>query len=390
MRRFGRLGLIALSVNGLAIADKAEALTAPPEIQIDGGPLGPLEISGGMAGYFMYASGTSDKSASPGSFNGSQAVSANFNSLLLEVQKNTGIFQYTLEVGPYNGTPTLGGPPEKAVADYFRTGPVYFGYVTIAPPNSPFTISVGQVPGLAGYEAGPSWQNANIFTTNIWYVENSSSIGVSGNYTKGPVNLTVTYGDGWDTRVFNFLQAVGTYSFNSNNALSLFYAGNLGRTGTYASTYNQSMVGYGNNFINSQLFGGFYNFTRGNLNLVPEVQYVYAKVDHRAGINQFTSDFGAAVITDYTFGSSPYSLGGMAEYFTSNGSNTWFIAPHAEGVGLELTPTWQHKNLYVRASGGYIHMLNGSYAGDGTTGGYGNAGHGKDTFELALEAGFLL
>lgn len=43
--------------------------------------------------------------------------------------------------------------------------------------------------------------------------------------------------------------------------------------------------------------------------------------------------------SDYIFGKSPYSLGGMAEYFTSNGYGDWFIAPHAEGVGFQLSRT---------------------------------------------------
>ncbi len=390
MIRFGGLSLMALSIAAVGMGGKAKALTAPPEIKIDGGPLGQLELSGGMSGYFDFASGTADSSATPGSFSGISPANANLDSLLVELQKTTGVLQYTIEVGPYNGTPALGGPPAKATTNFFRTGPLYFGYITIAPPDSPVTISAGQLSSLEGYEAGPSWLNANLYTSELWYVQNSNSVGVSANYTHGPVSVTVTYGDGWDTRVFNFLQALGTYSFSSNNALSLYYAGNLGRTGADASTYNQSSVGFGNNYVNSQMYGAFYSFTAGNLNLVPEVQYVYAKVDHQAGVDKFTSNFGALVLGDYTFGSSPYSLGGMAEYFTSNGPSTWFIAPHAEAVGFELSPTWQYKNIFFRASATYLHMLNGSYAGDGTTGAYGGDGHGKDSAELGLEAGLLL
>ena len=51
---------------------------------------------------------------------------------------------------------------------------------------------------------------------------------------------------------------------------------------------------------------------------------------------KYTSNFGAALFGT-TLWISPYSLGGMAEYFTSNGSGDWFIAPHAEGVGFELS-----------------------------------------------------
>lgn len=193
----------------------------------------------------------------------------------------------------------------------------------------------------------------------------------------------------------NFLQALATYTFNSNNNINLFYAGNLGRTGVNAITYAQTSVGNtGSYFVNSQMFVGWYSYTHGNLNLVPEVQYVYAKPDQQVGIPKFTSNFGATLISDYTFGKSPYSLGGVAEYFDNVGGNdsdgtqgdgAWFIAPHAEGVGVELTPTWQYKNLYVRGSVGYLHLLN-----TGTpAGGYGNSGTGRNVLQSGLEGGLL-
>jgi len=373
----------------IGIAGKALAMSGPTSIEIDGGPLGPLELSGGLSGYFAYLGGTSGKSADPGSFNGSQATSANLAQSLVELQKTTGVLQYTIEVGASAGTPTLGGPAEKATINAFRTGPLYAGYITIAPPTSPVTLSVGQIGSIEGYESALTYNNSNIFASDIWYVENSQSVGVSANFVKGPVNITVEFGDGWDTRVFNFVQALGEYTFNDTSNLGIFYAGNLSRTGVNAITYNQTPVGAGNNFINSQMYGAFYSYTTGNLNVVPEVQYVYAKVGHLAGIDKFTSNFGATLLGDYSFANSPYSLGAMAEYFTSNGPSYWFIAPHSEGVGFELTPTWQYKDLYARVSGGYLHLLNGSAAGDGVTGAYGNSGHGTNVFSVALETGLL-
>jgi len=383
------LSVIALSLLSPDMAGKAFAMSGPTAIEIDGGLLGPLELSGGAGGYFAYLSDTSNKTADPGSFNGDKSTSANLAESLVELQKTTGELQYTIEIGASAGTPTLGGPAEKATVNAFRTGPLYAGYITVAPTNSPVTVSVGQIGSVEGFESALTYNNANLFASDIWYVENSQSVGVSANYAKGPVNVTVEFGDGWDTRVFNFVQALGTYTINDTNSASLFYAGNLSRTGVAASTYNQTQVGYGNNFINSQMYGAFYSFTTGNLNIVPEVQYVYAKVDHQVGIDKFTSNFGVTMLGDYSFGKTPYSLGAMAEYFTSNGPSYWFIAPHAEGVGFELTPTWQYKDLYARVSAGYLHLLDGSYAGDGVTGAYGNSGHGKNVFSMGLESGIL-
>ena len=306
---------------------------------------------------------------------------------LSRFQKNTGILQFTIEVGPQTGAPYLGVKESQASVTEYRASPIYLGYVTIAPKNSPVTISVGQLSSLEGYESGVSWNNPILFKSALYSVENSQNVGVSATYTRGPFSATVTYGDGYDTRVFNFLQALATYNFNSNNVLNVYYGGELGKTGNNAITYDQYTVGnYGPYFVNSQMFGAFYSYTHGNLNLVPEVQYVYAKPNNEAMMPKSTSNFGAALFGDYTFGSSPYSLGGMAEYFTSNGQGDWFIAPHAEGVGFELSPTWQYKDLFARVSAGYVHLIN---TGNDPVGypAYGNDGTGSNVVQAALEAG---
>jgi hypothetical protein len=77
----------------------------------------------------------------------------------------------------------------------------------------------------------------------MWYISNQNSLGVSGTYTKGPLSVSIAYGDGWDTRVFNFLQASLVYNIGSADSLDVYYGGNLGRTGANAITYFQMPVG---------------------------------------------------------------------------------------------------------------------------------------------------
>jgi Putative beta-barrel porin-2, OmpL-like. bbp2 len=380
------LGTALVAAGSLYAMHPAHALNGPTSIDIDGGPLGQLEMSGGMSGYFYGQTGTSNKGNSGGSVLGDRSSGANLAQALIELQKTSGILQFTIEVGPEAGAPYLGLKPSKASVTVYRGSPLYVGYVTLAPKNSPVTISVGQLGSLEGYESGVSWNNANLYKSALFYTENGTNVGVSATYTHGKFSSTVVFGDGYDTRVFNFLQALATYQFNSDNALNVYYGGELGKTGLNALTYGQNTVlQYGPEFVNSQLFGAFYSYTNGNLNVVPEVQYVYAHPDQALMIPKYTSNFGAAVFTDYTFGKSPYSLGGMAEYFTSNGSGDWFIAPHAEGVGVQLSPTWQYKNLYARASVGYMHLLNIGYGAPA----YDNTGTGSNVVQGALEAGVL-
>jgi hypothetical protein len=230
-----------------------------------------------------------------------------------------------------------------------------------------------------------------MFFSSMWFVQNTSSPGVSIGYTQGPVSATVTYGDGWNTYIFNFLQALVSYTFDKENNINVYYAGNLSHSGLNALTFGQcggtrcTVATYGSNFINSQLFGGWFTHAVGNLNLTSEVQYVYSKPDHEVGINSFTANFGADLIMDYKIANTPYSVGAMFEYFDSVGPSFWFIGPRAEGIGLEVTPTWQSpdKHLFARASVGAIHLLNAPGSG------YGNNGTGRNVLQAAIEAGFF-
>ncbi len=373
------LGLGFVAASSLLAMNAAHALNGPTAIQIDGGPFGSLNLSGGMDGYGDYVSGL------PGH---QPASGINVGSALIELQKASGVFQYTIEVGA-NGGPiavgTLSSRAGQTSISKFKTGPLYAGYVTIAPTDSPVTVSAGVLGSLEGYESGIDWNNASQMVTDIWYVQNSQSKGVEATYSKGPISATVEFGDGWDTNVFNFLQADVDYTFNDNNSLYVYYGGNLGRTtGPNVTSYGTQVAGL-TNYINSQMFGAFYSWTQGNLNLVPEVQYVYAKPDAKAGISKFTSNFGAAVFADYSFANTPYSIGGWVQYEKSIGSQyAWFRTPNDEAVGFSIAPTWQYKDLFARVSTGVNYMLQKT-----SQGGYGDAGNSNVQFVGTLEAGLL-
>jgi len=386
------LGLGFIAASSLVALHAAQAMSGPSSIQIDGGPLGALQISGGIDGYGYYLGETNESGNLPFS---NKSLGSDVANGLVEVQKTDGELQFTVEVGSNGGAVTLGaGAPGQTSISTFTTGPLYAGYVTVAPTGLPVTISAGQIGSLEGWESGIDWNNANQLTTEIFYVQNSQSRGVSANYTQGPINATVTFGDGYDTGVFNFIQGLVTYTINPTNSVSIYTADNLGRTGLAAYGYGGGSVGsYGPEYVNSDMIGGFYSYTMGNLNLVPEVQYQYAKADAKIGITKGTYNLGAAVFADYSLSStSPYSVGAWVEYFTSHTSaadeTTWFIGPDAQGVGLSVTPTWQYKDLFARADAGYIYLLHNKAADGFTSYGYGDK---KDHGEVVgtLEAGLL-
>ncbi len=397
------LGLGFFAASSLLALHAAQAMSGPTAITIDGGPLGSLALSGGVDGYGYYLSETNNNGNLPYT---NKDIGAEVGSALVELQKTSGVLQYTIEVGSNGGPIALGTAPVQTTINNLSTGPLYAGYITIAPPNTPVTVAVGQMGSLEGYESGVDWNNANQFVTALWYVENAQDRGVQVNYSQGPVSASVQFGDGYDTGVFNFLQALGSYSFNSNNTLSVYYAGNLGRTGLNAKTYSGACgygtsngttcfgrVGaYGSYYDNSQMLGAYYSYTNGNLNVVPEVQYQIAKADYALNQTKPTSNLGAAVFGDYTFANTPYSLGGWAEYFTSHTSsadnNTWYLAPDAEAVGFSASPTWQYKDLFARMDVGYLYLLNKTTPAGSKTG-FGNSARDGGIFQSTLEAGLL-
>lgn len=381
------MGLGFVTASSFLTTNAAHALSGPSTIQIDGGPLGVLDLSGGMDSYGYVVSGLG---------NGQQNTGINVGSALIELQKTTGELQFTLAVGSSGGAiapGTITARPSQTTIGSFSTGPLFAGYMTLAPKDMPFTLSAGRFTSIEGYEYGlPAWFDSSQLVTDIYWVQNGQDTGVEGSYNQGPLAVTINFGDGWDTHVFNFLQALTSYSFNTDNVLSLYYGGNLGRTGLNARTYGWSggttVSDYGPYFMNSQLFGAYYSYTTGDLNLVPEVQYVFAKTDHQLGIDKTTSNLGVALFADYSLAKTPYSLGGWIEYENSRGAGAWFLGPQSQGVGFALSPTWQYKSLFVRANAGGFYLTQNK--SDGVAYGYGGNSEGKFQFAGTLEVGLML
>ena len=390
------LGLGFAAASSLLALHAAHALTGPQPITIDGGPLGQLEVSGGVDGYGYVMSNTP---------NGIQSNGINMSSGMFEVQKNTGVLQFTLEVGA-NSFQVLGaqaysanGHLANASVTQFPTGPLYEGYITVAPPNSPVTVSAGMLASLEGYEYGTDYSNAVQLETLLYYVQNNNARGVQANLTEGPVTAEVQFGDSVDSGVFNTLQALVSYTINSSNVLNVYGAINLGKTGPYTYLYGlpssttPAAIG-AQAYVNDELIGAFYNYTLGNLSLTPEIQYVYSKKDVLAGVDGQSSNFGAAVFSDYTFANTPYSIGSWIEYFNSHSSAAananWAIGPNSEAIGAAVAPTWQYKNLFARANAGYIYLLHNRDALGNSYGFYGyNNSKSKGQFTGTMEVGLL-
>jgi hypothetical protein len=374
----------------------ARAVEQPDPISFDAGPLGTLELSGGADGYAYALTGTGDE-LNKGLLGTSTSYGVQFLNGLVKLEKPDGLIQFTIEAGAVNSL-TLGTKPKAPTVQKWSTGPFRSAYVTVAPtPN--LSISAGQIGSLEGFESAIDWKNFNMMTTSLWDVENAQSVGVSATYTYGRLVGTVVFSDGFDTNVWNYLQLSASYSIDDDNNLTLFGATNLGTTGLGAGFYGNATRPYsqttvasagGANFVNSSVIGGYYSFTKGNLTLVPEVQYVWSTKNQSVGLTDFSSHFGAALFVNYQLGDSPFSIGGWLQYFTSNGPETWFLNPGAQGIGMVVGPTWSpawaKKHLFVRGEAGVLHLTKVGAPGSV---GYTSSGTGRNQATFLAEAGVL-
>ena len=374
----------------------ADAVEQPSPFSFDAGPLGQLEISGGADGY-GYALTGAGSDTDKGLLGTSTSAGLEFLNGLVKLQKPEGLIQFTIEAGGVNSL-TLGTRPKTVTAQKWSTGPFRAAYVTVAP-TSNLTISAGQIGSLEGYESGIDWRNFNMMTTSLWDVENAQSVGVTATYTYGPFAGSIAFSDGFDTNVWNYLQLLASYSINDNNEISLFGATNLGATGLNARFYGSATRPYSSstvaeagaaNLVNSSVIGGYYSITSGNLTLVPEVQYVWSTRNPNVGLTDYSSHFGVALFANYKLGDSPFSIGGWLQYFTSNGNQTWFLNPGAQGYGMVVGPTWSpdwaKKHLFVRGEAGLLHL---STVGTPGSVGYGSSGSDRNQATFLAEVGVL-
>jgi len=367
----------------LCVPHTAHALNGPTNIDINGGPLGQIEVSGGVDG-LVYAQTEQNPPA--------KATGTIIDDSLIEIQRTTGRIQFDVQIAEYNGYALGVGTPKQAVADQLSTSPVLTANVTFVI-NKTLSITVGQLFSLEGYESNYSWGNASGAASLLYELGNGASHGIAATYSSGPATIQVLYGDGNATGVFNNIQYLATYNLNANNNLNIFGSVALSQTGPFAGYYSGYKVGGNEIFINSNVLGGYFNSTIGNLTLTPEMFYEYAPANVHYHIPtddvpKQTAAFGVATFGQYNFPNSPYSIGGWMDYASSQGSSAldddWIFGPNFKAAGFSIAPAWQHKDIYLRLTAGYNRLLQ---AEDGY--GYGKSTNGKNFVISLVDCGLV-
>ena len=379
--------MLALSLILTALKASAEGFVIPPPLSFNAGPLGSLNVSGVLSGYGFYQ--TNHYADSTGLLP-SKSFGDSISNAFIIINKNKGIFQYTLQAGAYS-LPGVGEPLQSATIAIKDFGILPIAYVTIAP-TPDFSVSLGKMLTLIGYTGSFSYQRSNIEGGLLWDVEPTISRGAQVNYNSGPLSVSVSLNDGYYTKRYNYLDGLVTYEINGHNSVSLYAGGNLGHTGNIGAI-NGAHVYSSNAYVtsslgldNSSIIGLYYEYSIGNLSFDPEINYVYTHVNSSFGTAEISSMYGAALHFTYGF-TNNLSLAGAFDYTTASrhGIDGTFLGygSGANAYSIILTPTYTNNGYFIRGEMSYVRVNNFQVGS-----GFGRYGTKPDQFRALLETGF--
>ncbi|MGA9855542.1 MAG: outer membrane beta-barrel protein [Gammaproteobacteria bacterium] len=364
--------ILTLVMLGSAMA-RADTLTLPTAVPIDGGPLGELKVQGMLSGLAATQSNATSSDLS-------QRFDVDNAELIL--QKYSGEVQFLVQGGAYN-FPVVGEPftdtPDLVNNLY---GPVPLAYIKFVPTDS-ISLQVGKLPSLVGAEGAWPWGNYNIERGLLWNMENTVTRGVQFNYSKGVISASLAWTDGFYSHRFNNLTGSLTYTLSTADTLTAVVYDTLGNT-PYGSSATPEVLN------NARIYNLIYTHSTGSWTFTPYIQYIDSSASAELGYTHDNSSFGAALLTDYAV-NRLWSLGARVEYVTSSGADNTSANNNLLGYGpgsrawtLTFTPTWQSGGLFARIELSYARVV-------GYTPGlaFGRSGNQADQMRLLLETGVV-
>jgi len=316
----------------------------PNPLHVDGGPLGPVYISGVISGL-----GLTQDHPLPGDKHSRVDLS---NGQVI-VQTTQGPVQFYVQAGGYS-IASLGTPYFKAT-DYVRDT---FGYLPVAylkiVPTSDFSIQVGKLYTLQGAENAFTFQNFNIERGLLFNQTSTINRGVQANYAHGPLSVSIALTDGYYSKKYNWLSGTIGYTVSPKDSITFGAAASL--SDNAKSTFVTPTV-----LNNGQLY--FLSWTH---NDGPWTLQAYGQLGHvptraSVGIMHSASTYGGAVLGKYSF-NDQWSLAGRAEIIKSsgsvaNGAPSLVYGPGSGAWSATLTPTWQKGIYFARVEGSYVHAF---------------------------------
>jgi hypothetical protein len=351
----------------------APAITGPLQgnspINIDGGPLGKLDLDGVVSGMGLWQGNH---------VAGDDSTQTDLSNGQLFIQKTTGWWQFYVQAGAYNifalGTPYLS--TDKAVTDLY--GPVPVAFVKLVPGKNT-SIQIGALPTLMGAEYTFDFENMNIERGLLWNQENAVNRGIQVNQTLSKFTASISWNDGYYSNRYSWLSGSLTYT-KGPHSLEFVAMGNLGQTA------RQTLATPVQN--NGSMYALIYTYTKGNWIIQPYYQHGGVPTNPKAGVLHGASTDGIAALVSRTF-KHGFSLTGRGEYIGSTGSTAQnsvnlIYGPGSGAWSLTLTPTYQYQRFFIRGDFSFVR------ATDFTPGdAFGSTGTNPNQPRGVIEMGFL-
>ncbi len=343
----------------------------PNPLNFDLGPLGKVYETGVLSGLLLDQSNP---------VLGDHDFQADISNGQVFVQNASGPVQFFLQAGIYS-IPVVGVPYTRATRlNSLLFGPLPQAFIKFAP-TAKFSLEAGRLPTLLGNETTFTFENDNIERGLLWNQENVVNQGVQGNYTVGPVALSLSWNDGFFSGNFDWLTGLATYTFNASNSVTFAAGGSFGtsRLNTFATPIVQD---------NSEIYDLIYNGSYGPWSFGPYFQYTRVPKNSELGFSEDASSLGVALLGAYSFNDN-WKLGARAEYISSSGSLTGgapnlLYGPGSNAWSLTLTPTYQYKLFFARAEFSYVG------AGHTTPGfAFGSSGNDTSQVRVLFETGII-
>jgi hypothetical protein len=346
-------------------------LSANPNPAVfDAGPiLGKLTVTGVVSGLGLW------QTAPTTDFFGNRNAAgyADLSNATVMVQKTDGPIQFFLQAGAYS-LPALGSPyvrankVDTATFSYFQQG-----FIKIVP-NANFSVEVGALPTLIGDEYTFTFENMNIQRGLLWNQENAVTKGVQVNYANGPLTVSASFNDGFDTNRYTSASGLISYAFDSSDTLAFVGMGSFSKLNI--NTFVAPVT-----LANSQIYNLIYTRTQGPWVISPYIQYTV--VPKIPGLTPSGSTIGAAILAKYSF-TPEFNLAGRIEYISSSGGANLLYGPGSNAWSVTLTPTYQKGIFFVRGEASYVGV------GSGTPGLiFGGAGTNTNQTRVLGEIGFI-
>lgn len=268
------------STNNMPMGESLEFIGKGPNIDL--GKLGEWNISG-------VATAIGYKQTNPAPQNPSS--SGEFSNAQLLIGKNTGFTQFFIQTG-YYAVPVLGEEFKRATLDTYNTyGMIPQAFVSFVP-GKEWSLSLGKLPSMGGYEPTFTYQNLNIQRGMLWGQTSSVSNGAVLNYDGDRLSTAISFTDGYFSNRFNWLGASASYKLDKSQTLSASWTGAL----SASSTNNQNTPLLQNN---SQIYNLIYSASFGRWLATPYLQYSNIPANESIGIPSSYQTRGAAILTNY-------------------------------------------------------------------------------------------